>query len=55
MHIWCDVMVPVLADEKLPAVFYYTAVWCGPCKCLLVPNIGFLSGESFNSAVWRCR
>jgi thioredoxin 1 len=23
------------ADEKLPAMFYYTAVWCGPCKFLL--------------------
>ena len=23
------------AVEKLPTVFYYTAVWCGSCKCHL--------------------
>ncbi|ONK60947.1 uncharacterized protein A4U43_C08F24410 [Asparagus officinalis] len=21
-------------DEKLPAIFYFTAAWCGPCKML---------------------
>lgn len=33
----------LFAAEKLPAVFYYTAVWCGPCKCrIFVPKLGFL-------------
>lgn len=29
-------------DESLPAIFYFTAVWCGPCR-LLSPVIGQLS------------
>ncbi|KAL8231739.1 hypothetical protein R6Q57_001517 [Mikania cordata] len=29
-------------DESLPAVLYFTAVWCGPCK-LISPLIGELS------------
>ncbi|GFQ00864.1 thioredoxin o1 mitochondrial [Phtheirospermum japonicum] len=29
-------------DESLPAVFYFTAVWCGPCR-LLSPIIGQLA------------
>ncbi|CAK9136754.1 unnamed protein product, partial [Ilex paraguariensis] len=32
-------------DESLPAVFYFTAVWCGPCR-LLSPIIGQL-GEKY--------
>ncbi|KAG8385095.1 hypothetical protein BUALT_Bualt03G0005800 [Buddleja alternifolia] len=29
-------------DESLPAIFYFTAVWCGPCR-LLSPVIAQLS------------
>ncbi|KAL6874018.1 hypothetical protein ACP4OV_014100 [Aristida adscensionis] len=31
-------------DEKLPAVFYYTAVWCGPCRAI-APVISKLSSQ----------
>jgi hypothetical protein len=40
----CVLIWPLgFADEKLPAMFYYTAVWCGPCKCSLLPNVEGLS------------
>ncbi|XP_050371681.1 thioredoxin O2, mitochondrial-like [Argentina anserina] len=31
-------------DEYLPAVFYFTAVWCGPCR-FIAPVIGELSEQ----------
>ncbi|PWZ05761.1 Thioredoxin O, mitochondrial [Zea mays] len=31
-------------DEKLPAVFYYTAVWCGPCRAI-APLVSKLSSQ----------
>ncbi|XP_066377868.1 thioredoxin O, mitochondrial-like [Miscanthus floridulus] len=31
-------------DEKLPAVFYYTAVWCGPCRAM-APLVSKLSSQ----------
>lgn len=34
--------VKKVQDESLPAIFYFTAAWCGPCK-LISPVIGKLS------------
>ncbi|XP_059437713.1 thioredoxin O2, mitochondrial [Corylus avellana] len=31
-------------DESLPAIFYFTAVWCGPCK-LVGPILGVLNNK----------
>lgn len=31
-------------DESLPAIFYFTAVWCGPCR-FISPVIGELSEQ----------
>ncbi|KAF4381313.1 hypothetical protein F8388_016269 [Cannabis sativa] len=31
-------------DESVPAIFYFTAVWCGPCR-LISPIIGQLSEQ----------
>jgi len=31
-------------DESLPAIFYFTAVWCGPCK-LAGPMLGVLANK----------
>lgn len=33
----------VATDESLPAIFYFTAAWCGPCKfyCILLKEIIF--------------
>ncbi|XP_060974829.1 thioredoxin O2, mitochondrial isoform X2 [Cannabis sativa] len=32
------------SDESVPAIFYFTAVWCGPCR-LISPIIGQLSEQ----------
>ncbi|KAG5516109.1 hypothetical protein RHGRI_036976 [Rhododendron griersonianum] len=39
-------------DEALPAVFYFTAVWCGPCR-LLSPVIGQLSEKYPNVTTYK--
>ncbi|KAI3725807.1 hypothetical protein L1987_65602 [Smallanthus sonchifolius] len=39
-------------DESLPAVFYFTAVWCGPCR-LLSPVIGELSEKYTNVTTYK--
>nr|CAB3468672.1 unnamed protein product [Digitaria exilis] len=39
-------------DEKLPAVFYYTAVWCGPCRAI-APFVSKLSGQYPNIPVYK--
>ncbi|KAH7838611.1 hypothetical protein Vadar_028925 [Vaccinium darrowii] len=39
-------------DEALPAIFYFTAVWCGPCK-LLSPVIAQLSEKYPNVTTYK--
>lgn len=39
-------------DESLPAIFYFTAVWCGPCK-LISPYIGQLSEKYPHVATYK--
>ncbi|XP_062178850.1 thioredoxin O, mitochondrial-like [Phragmites australis] len=39
-------------DEKLPAVFYYTAVWCGPCRAI-APVISKLSSQYPNIPLYK--
>ncbi|KAL3827712.1 hypothetical protein ACJIZ3_016514 [Penstemon smallii] len=39
-------------DESLPAIFYFTAVWCGPCR-LLSPIIGQLSEKYPNVTTYK--
>ncbi|KAF7121420.1 hypothetical protein RHSIM_Rhsim13G0129200 [Rhododendron simsii] len=39
-------------DETLSAVFYFTAVWCGPCR-LLSPVIGQLSEKYPNVTTYK--
>uniref|UniRef100_A0A0E0LEF2 Thioredoxin domain-containing protein n=1 Tax=Oryza punctata TaxID=4537 RepID=A0A0E0LEF2_ORYPU len=38
--------------EKLPAVFYYTAVWCGPCRAM-APVISKLSSRYPNIPIYK--
>lgn len=39
-------------DEALPAIFYFTAVWCGPCR-LLSPVIAQLSEKYPNVTTYK--
>ncbi|XP_071731197.1 thioredoxin O2, mitochondrial-like [Rutidosis leptorrhynchoides] len=39
-------------DESLPAVFYFTAVWCGPCR-FISPLIGELSEKYTNVTTYK--
>ncbi|XP_008225887.1 PREDICTED: thioredoxin O2, mitochondrial [Prunus mume] len=36
--------INVVQDKALPALFYFTAVWCGPCR-FISPVIGELSEQ----------
>ncbi|CAL9016282.1 unnamed protein product [Prunus brigantina] len=36
--------INIVEDKALPALFYFTAVWCGPCK-FISPVIGELSEQ----------
>ncbi|KAK1432558.1 hypothetical protein QVD17_09455 [Tagetes erecta] len=39
-------------DESLPAVFYFTAAWCGPCR-VISPLIGELSEKYTNVTTYK--
>ncbi|XP_076909569.1 thioredoxin O2, mitochondrial-like [Bidens hawaiensis] len=39
-------------DESLPAIFYFTAAWCNPCK-LLAPHIVELSEKYTNVTTYK--
>ncbi|KAJ0526146.1 putative monodehydroascorbate reductase (NADH) [Helianthus annuus] len=39
-------------DESLPAIFYFTAVWCGPCR-FISPLIGELSEKYTNVTTYK--
>lgn len=39
----------IVIDESLPAIFYFTAVWCGPCKFLII-QFGWWS--NFNGSLF---
>ncbi|XP_076917799.1 thioredoxin O1, mitochondrial-like [Bidens hawaiensis] len=39
-------------DESLPAIFYFTAAWCGPCR-LLSPHIVELSEKYTNVTTYK--
>ncbi|KAI3669076.1 hypothetical protein L6452_40297 [Arctium lappa] len=41
-----------IQDESLPAVFYFTAVWCGPCR-FISPLIGELSEKYSNVTTYK--
>ncbi|XP_023751820.1 thioredoxin O2, mitochondrial isoform X1 [Lactuca sativa] len=41
-----------IQDESLPAVFYFTAVWCGPCR-FVSPLIGELSEKYTNVTTYK--
>ncbi|KAK9067459.1 hypothetical protein SSX86_014788 [Deinandra increscens subsp. villosa] len=39
-------------DESLPAIFYFTAVWCGPCR-FISPLIGELTEKYSNVTTYK--
>ncbi|CAI9288050.1 unnamed protein product [Lactuca saligna] len=41
-----------IQDESLPTVFYFTAIWCGPCR-FVSPLIGELSEQYTNVTTYK--
>ena len=42
-------MFKYAADESLPALFYFTAAWCGPCKIYVLEIVDICSTLALNA------